>query len=105
MFASVKGTGIINSKLGCVRLELQPIVNSDFNFDDACALRTKGAKDSSIAVNNSRDIIENVELIDEDTLEEEGQVVPELETAVNVRFIVSFGPLICIFVRTIVSRS
>ena len=43
----------------------------------------KGAKDSSIVTNNSRDIIENVELIDEDTLEEEGQVVPELETAVN----------------------
>ena len=56
----------------------------------------KGAKDSSIAVNNSRDIIENVELIDEDTLEEEEQVVPELETAVNVCFIVSFGPLICV---------
>ena len=46
----------------------------------------KGAKDSSIAVNNSRDIIENVELIDDDTLEEEEQVVPELETAVNVCF-------------------
>ena len=44
----------------------------------------KGAKNLSIAVNNSRDIIENVELIDEDTLEEEEQVVPELETAVNV---------------------
>jgi len=56
----------------------------------------KGAKDSSIVTNNSRDIIENVELIDEDTLEEEEQVVPELETAVNVCYIVSFGPLICV---------
>ena len=63
-----------------------PRVNSDFNFDDACALRTKGAKDSSIVVNISRDIIVNVEEIDEDTLEEEEQEVPELESAVNVCF-------------------
>ena len=65
----------------------------------------KGAKNSSIVVNISRDTIVNVEEIDDETLEEEEQEVPELETAVNVCFIVSFGPLICIFVRTIVSRS
>ena len=46
----------------------------------------KGAKDSSIVVNISRDIIVNVEEIDEDTLEEEEQEVPELESAVNVCF-------------------
>ena len=65
----------------------------------------KGAKDSSIVVNISRDTIVNVEEIDDITLEEDEQDVPELETAVNVCFIVSFGPLICIFVRTIYCRS
>ena len=57
----------------------------------------KGAKDSSIVVNISRDTIVNVEQIDDETLEEEEQEVPELETAVNVCFIVSFGPLILYF--------
>ena len=42
----------------------------------------KGAKDSFIVDDISRDIIENVEKIDEDTLEEEERDVPELETAV-----------------------
>ena len=70
-------------------------VNSDFTFDDACTLRMKGAKDSSIVVNISRDTKVKVEEIN----------VPELETAVNVCFIVSLGPLICIFVRTIYCRS
>ena len=65
----------------------------------------KGAKDSSIVVNISRDTIVNVEEIDDITLEEDEQDVPELETAVNVCFIVSLGPLICIFVRTIYCRS
>ena len=65
----------------------------------------KGAKDSFIVIDISRDIFVNVEIIDDKTLEEEEQEVPELETEVNVCFIVSFGPLICIFVRTIVSRS
>ena len=54
-----------------------PLVNSDFYFDDACALRTKRAKDLSIVANISRDIIVNVEEIDEDTLEEDEQDVPE----------------------------
>ena len=56
----------------------------------------KGAKNSSIAivVNFSRDTF--VEEIDDETLEEEEQEVPELETAVNLCFIV--------FVRTIDSR-
>ena len=63
-----------------------PRVNSDFNFDDACALRMKGAKDSSIVIDISRDIIVNVEEIDDETLEEEEQEVPELESAVNVCF-------------------
>ena len=52
----------------------------------------KGAKNSSIVVNFSRDTF--VEEIDDETLEEEEQEVPELETAVNVCLIVSFGPLI-----------
>ena len=64
----------------------------------------KGAKNSSIVVIISRDTIVNVEEIDDETLEEE-QEVPELETAVNVCLIVSFGPLIFIFVRTIYCRS
>ena len=54
----------------------------------------KGAKNSSIVVNFSRDTF--VEEIDDETLEEEEQEVPELETAVNLCFIV--------FVRTIDSR-
>ena len=73
-------------KIGVCTAKIMPRVNSDFNFDDACALRTKGAKDSSIVVNISRDIIVNVEEIDEDTLEEDEQDVPELESAVNVCF-------------------
>ena len=64
----------------------------------------KGAKNTSIVVIISRDTIVNVEEIDDETLEEE-QEVPELETAVNVCLIVSFGPLIFIFVRTIYCRS
>ena len=65
----------------------------------------KGAKDSSIGVNISRDIIVNVEDIDDNTLEDDEQDVPALETAVNVCIVMSFGPLIRVFVRTIVSRS
>ena len=67
--------------------KITPRVNSDFNFDDACALRTKGAKDSFIVNDFSRDIIVNVEEIDEDTQEEEEQAVPELDSAVNVCFL------------------
>ena len=44
----------------------------------------KGAKNSSIVVNISKDTIVNVEEIDNETLEEEEQEVPELESAVNV---------------------
>ena len=54
----------------------------------------KGAKNSSIVVNFSRDTF--VEEIDDETLEEEEREVPELETAVTLCFIV--------FVRTIDSR-
>ena len=61
-----------------------PRVNSDFNFDDACALRMKGAKDLFIVIVISRDIIVNVEEIDKTLEEEEEQEVPELESAVNV---------------------
>ena len=85
--------------------KITPRVNSDFNFDDACALRTKGAKDLFIVIDNSRDIIVNVEEIDEDTQEEEEQPVPELDSAVNVCFFMSFGPLICVIIRTIDSKS
>ena len=46
----------------------------------------EGAKDSSIVIDISRDIIVNVEEIDDETLEEEEQEVPELESAVNVCF-------------------
>ena len=84
--------------------KIMPLVNSDFYFDDACALRTKRAKDLSIVANISRDIIVNVEEIDEDTLEEDEQDVPELESAVNVCIVMSFGPLIIrVFIRTIFS--
>ena len=57
----------------------------------------RGPKTRLIVVNISRDTIVNVEQIDDETLEEEEQEVPELETAVNVCFIVSFGPLILYF--------
>ena len=45
----------------------------------------KGAKDSFIVIDISRDIFVNVEKIDDKTLEEEEQEVPERESAVNVR--------------------
>ena len=44
----------------------------------------KGAKDSFIVIDISRDIIVNVEKIDKTLEEEEEQEVPELESAVNV---------------------
>ena len=47
----------------------------------------KGAKDSCIVNDFSRDIIVNVEEIDKDTQEEEEQAVPELDSAVNVCFL------------------
>ena len=71
-------------KIGVCTAKITPRVNSDFNFDDACALRMKGAKDLFIVIDNSRDIIVNVEEIDEDTQEEEEQAVPELDSAVNL---------------------
>ena len=45
----------------------------------------KGAKDSFLVIDISRDIFVNVEKIDDITLEEEEQEVPERESAVNVR--------------------
>ena len=43
-------------------------------------------RDSSIVIDISRDIIVNVEEIDDETLEEEEEEVPELDSAVNVCF-------------------
>ena len=51
--------------------KILPRVNSDLNFGDACALRMKGAKDSSIVNDFSRDIIANLEENDEVTVDEE----------------------------------
>ena len=96
MFASVKGTGIINSKLGCVRLGLQPHVNSDLIFDDACTLRMKGAKDSSIVMNFSRFTIKNVVVIDKvacDEEEEEQAILEFGNSSKCMYFYMSFGPL------------
>ena len=95
MLTSVKGTGIINSKLGCVRLGLQPHVNSDLIFDDAYTLRMKGAKDSSIVMNFSRYTIKNVVVIDIVAIgEEEEQAVPEFGNSSKcMYFYMSFGPL------------
>ena len=55
----------------------KPQVDSDFNFDDACALRMKGAKDLFIVIDLSRDTIENLEEINEITNDDEEQAVPE----------------------------
>ena len=84
--------------------KIMPRVNTDFNFDDACVLRMKGAKDSFIVIDISRDIIVNVEEIDE-TLEEEEQEVPEFGFSSKCMYFMSFGPLICVIIRTIDSRS
>ena len=58
-------------KIGVCTAKITPRVNSDSNFGDACALRMKGAKDSSIVNDFSRDIIANLEEIDEVTVDEE----------------------------------
>ena len=76
-----QGSGVCTAK----NIKNMPRVNSDFNFDDACALRMKGAKDLFIVIDISRDIIVNVEEIDKTLEEEEEQEVPERESAVNVR--------------------
>ena len=67
--------------------KILPRVNSDLNFGDACALRMKGAKDSSIVNDFSRDTIKNLEEINEVTVDDEEQAVPELDSAVNVCFL------------------
>ena len=65
----------------------------------------KGAKDTSIVNNISRDIIENLEEIDEVTIDEEEQAVPESRNSSKCMYFMSFGPLIRVFVRTIYCRS
>ena len=65
----------------------------------------KGAKDTSIVYNISRDIIENLEEIDEVTIDEEEQAVPESRNSSKCMYFMSFGPLIRVFVRTIYCRS
>ena len=82
-----------------------PRVNSDFNFDDACTLRMKGAKDSFIVIDISRDLFVNVEKIDDKTLEEEEQEVPDFGFSSKCMYFMSFGPLIRVIIRTIDSRS
>ena len=64
----------------------------------------KGAKDSFIVIDISRDIFVNVEIIDDKTLEEE-QEVPELGFSSKCMYFMSFGPLICVIIRTIDPRS
>ena len=53
----------------------------------------KGAKDTSIVNNISRDIIENLEEIDEVTIDEEEQAVPESRNSSKCMYFMSFGPL------------
>ena len=65
----------------------------------------KGAKDLFIVIDISRDIFVNVEKIDDKTLEEEEQEVPELGFSSKCMYFMSFGPLICVIIRTIDSRS
>ena len=65
----------------------------------------KGAKNSFIVVNISRDTIVHVEEIDDETLEEEEQEVPELGFSSKCMYFMSFGPLICVIIRTIDPRS
>ena len=52
---------IENKAISACTAKNMPRVNSDFNFDDACALRMKGAKDTFIVFDISRDIFVNVE--------------------------------------------
>ena len=65
----------------------------------------KGAKDLFIVIDISRDIFVNVEKIDDKTLEEEEQEVPEFGFSSKCMYFMSFGPLICVIIRTIDSRS
>ena len=65
----------------------------------------KGAKDSSIVNDFSRDTIKNLEEIDEVTVDDEEQAVPEFGISSKCMYFMSFGPLICVIVRTIDSRS
>ena len=85
--------------------KILPRVNSDLKFGDACALRMKGAKDSSIVNDFSRDTIKNLEEIDEVTVDDEEQAVPEFGISSKCMYFMSFGPLICVIIRTIDSRS
>ena len=66
----------------------------------------KGAKNSFKVIDISRDLFVNVEKIDDKTLEEEEQEVPDFGFSSKCMYFMSFGPLIMrIFVRTIDSRS
>ena len=65
----------------------------------------KGAKDSSIVNDFSRDTIKNLEEIDEVTVDDEEQAVPEFGISSKCMYFMSFGPLICVIIRTIDSRS
>ena len=85
--------------------KILPRVNPDFNFGDACALHSKGAKDSYIVNDFSRDTIKNLEEINEVTVDDEEQAVPEFGISSKCMYLCLFGPLICVIVRTIDSRS
>ena len=54
----------------------------------------KGAKDSSIVNYFSRDIIKYLEEIDEVTVDDEEQAVPEFGISSKCMYFMSFGPLI-----------
>ena len=104
MFASVRDR-YHQLKIGVCTAKIMPQVNSDLNFDDACALRMKGAKNSFKVIDISRDLFVNVEKIDDKTLEEEEQEVPDFGFSSKCMYFMSFGPLIRVIIRTIDSRS
>ena len=81
------------------------MVNSDFHFDDTCALCMKGGKDLFKVIDFFRDTIEILQEIDEISIGDEEQAVPEFGISSKCMYFMSFGPLICVIVRTIVSRS
>ena len=53
----------------------------------------KGAKYSSIVNDISKDMIENLEKIDKETIDEEEQAVPEFRNSSKCMYFMSFGPL------------
>ena len=66
----LKGQVSSTQNWGVYGQNYKPPVNSDFNFDDACALRMKGAKDVFIVNDFSRYTIKSLEEINKETIDD-----------------------------------